>query len=86
MKIITQSWVLDVEIHLRSKSIGATITNGNTTSSQDKANTMIFLRHDLDEGLKLEYLTVKDPLALWTGLKELYDNLKAMVFPRAHYE
>ncbi|XP_060217057.1 uncharacterized protein LOC132644481 [Lycium barbarum] len=64
------SWVLNAEIHLDSKGLGATITQDNTTSSQDKAKTMIFFRHHLDEGLKVEYLTVKDPLELWTGLKE----------------
>ncbi|XP_015072627.1 uncharacterized protein LOC107016785 [Solanum pennellii] len=47
---------------------------------------MIFLRHHLDEGLKIEYLTVKDPLELWTDLKGRYDNLKATVLPRARYE
>ncbi|XP_049345394.1 uncharacterized protein LOC125833775 [Solanum verrucosum] len=70
------SWVLNVEIHLDAKGLGATITNGNTTSSQDKAKAMIFLRHHLNEGLKVEYLMVKDPLELWTGLKERYDHLK----------
>ncbi|XP_015159346.1 uncharacterized protein [Solanum tuberosum] len=45
------SWVLDAEIHLDAKGLGATITNGNTSSSQDKAKAMIFLRHHLDEGL-----------------------------------
>ncbi|XP_049363538.1 uncharacterized protein LOC125828266 [Solanum verrucosum] len=47
---------------------------------------MIFLRHHLDEGLKVEYLTVKDPLESWTGLKERYDHFKATVLPRARYE
>ncbi|XP_059282825.1 uncharacterized protein LOC132036487 [Lycium ferocissimum] len=70
------SWVLDAEIHLDAKGLGATITQDNTTSSQDKAKAMIFLRHHLDEGLKVEYLTVKDPLELWTGLKERYDHIK----------
>ncbi|XP_049356433.1 uncharacterized protein LOC125821054 [Solanum verrucosum] len=70
-------WVLDAEIHIDAKGLGATITNGNTASSQDKAKAMIFLRHHLDEGLKVEYLTVKDPFELWTGLKERYDHLKA---------
>ncbi|XP_049410332.1 uncharacterized protein LOC125873437 [Solanum stenotomum] len=51
------SWVLDAKIHLDAKGLGATITNGNTTSSQDKAKAMIFLRHHLDERLKVEYLT-----------------------------
>ncbi|KAK4709648.1 hypothetical protein R3W88_004161 [Solanum pinnatisectum] len=44
---------------------------------------MIFLRHHLDESMKVEYLTVKDPLALWIGLKGRYDHLKATVLPRA---
>ncbi|XP_049364510.1 uncharacterized protein LOC125829315 [Solanum verrucosum] len=71
------SWVLNAKIHLDAKGLGATITNGNTSSSQDKEKAMIFLRRHLDEGLKVEYLTVKDPLELWTGLKERYDHLKA---------
>ncbi|XP_070025423.1 uncharacterized protein [Nicotiana sylvestris] len=80
------SWVLDAEIHLAAKGLGNTITHGNEASSQDKAKAMIFLRHHLDEGLKVEYLTVKDPLELWTGLKERYDHLKATVLSRARYE
>nr|XP_004234302.1 uncharacterized protein LOC101245730 [Solanum lycopersicum] len=70
------SWVLDVEIHLTAKGLKATINQGNEASSQDKAKAMIFLRHHLDEGLKIEYLTVKDPLKLWTDLKGRYDHLK----------
>ncbi|XP_015165131.1 uncharacterized protein [Solanum tuberosum] len=80
------SWVLDAEIHLDAKGLGTTITEGNATSSQDKVKAMIFLRHHFDEGLKAEYLTVKDPLELWTGLKERYDHLKATVLPRDCYD
>ncbi|XP_075112107.1 uncharacterized protein LOC142182082 [Nicotiana tabacum] len=80
------SWVLDAEIHLVIKYFGNTITQGNEASSQDKAKAMIFFRHHLDEGLKVEYLTVKVPLELWNGLKEMYDHLKATVLPRARYE
>ncbi|XP_019230746.1 PREDICTED: uncharacterized protein LOC109211653 [Nicotiana attenuata] len=80
------SWVLDAEIHLVAKGLGNAITQGNEASSQDKAKSMIFLCHHLDEGLKVEYLTVKDPPELWTGLKERYDHLKATVLPRARYE
>ncbi|XP_069148734.1 uncharacterized protein [Solanum lycopersicum] len=54
------SW--DVEIHLAAKGLDATITQGNEASSQDKAKAMIFLRHHLDEGLKIDNLTVKDSL------------------------
>ncbi|TMX04314.1 hypothetical protein EJD97_010059 [Solanum chilense] len=38
---------------------------------------MILLCHHLDESLKVEYLTVKDPLGLWISLKGRYDHLKA---------
>ncbi|KAH0633359.1 hypothetical protein KY284_036145 [Solanum tuberosum] len=80
------SWVLDVEIHLTVKGLGDCIIKGNKASSQDKTKAMIFLRHHLDESLKVEYLTVKDPLELWIGLKGRYDHLKATVLPRARYE
>ncbi|XP_069152897.1 uncharacterized protein [Solanum lycopersicum] len=58
------SWVLDVEIHLAAKGLDATITQGNEASSQDKAKAVIFLRHHLDEGLKIEYLTIISQLKL----------------------
>ncbi|KAK4719669.1 hypothetical protein R3W88_018007 [Solanum pinnatisectum] len=83
------SWVLDAEIHLTANGLGDCIIEGNKASSQDKAKAMIFLRHHLDESLKVEYLkylTVKDPLELWIDLKGRYDHLKATVLPRARYE
>ncbi|KAK9676807.1 hypothetical protein RND81_11G102500 [Saponaria officinalis] len=64
------SWVLDAEIHLDANGLGETIKEGNTTTTQNKAKAMIFLHHQLCEGLKYEYLTVKDPLILWKNLKE----------------
>ncbi|XP_019246333.1 PREDICTED: uncharacterized protein LOC109225983 [Nicotiana attenuata] len=79
-------WVLDAENHLDAKGLGDTIKEGNEASSQDKAKAMILLGHHLDEGLKREYLTLKDPFQLWTGLKERYDQLKATVLPRARRE
>nr|XP_004239523.1 uncharacterized protein LOC101245254 [Solanum lycopersicum] len=80
------SWILDAEIHLAAKGLHATITQKNEASSQDKAKAMVFLRHHLDEDLKIEYLTVKDPLELWTDLKGRYDHLKATMLRRARYE
>ncbi|XP_004245369.1 uncharacterized protein [Solanum lycopersicum] len=80
------SLVLDAEIHLAAKGRDATITQRNEATSQDKAKAMIFLRHHLDEGLKIEYLTVKNLLELWTDLKGRYDHLKTTVLPRARYE
>ncbi|PIN09360.1 hypothetical protein CDL12_18062 [Handroanthus impetiginosus] len=80
------SWVLDAEIHLDAKGLGAAIIAENEISSQDKAKTIIFLRHHLHEGLKAEYLTVKDPLELWNNLKERYDHQKTVILPKARYD
>lgn len=76
------SWVLDAEIHLDAKGLGNTIIQRNEVSNKDKAKAMIFRRHHLHEGLKTEYLTVKDPLE-WISLKDRYDHLKLTVLPRA---
>ncbi|XP_016486394.2 uncharacterized protein LOC107806696 [Nicotiana tabacum] len=80
------SWVLDAEIHLAAKALENIIIQENEISGQDKAKAMIFLRHHLDEWLKTEYLTLKDPFELWSSLKERYDHLKATILPRARYE
>ncbi|XP_027152210.1 uncharacterized protein LOC113752288 [Coffea eugenioides] len=66
--------------------LGNTIVDKNDASNQDRAKAMIFLRRHLDEGLKVEYLTVKDPLVLWQDLKERYDHLKLVVLPKARYD
>jgi hypothetical protein len=42
-----------------------TIKEENNASLQDRAKIMIFIHHLLHEGLKVEYLTIKDLLILW---------------------
>ncbi|XP_027180851.1 uncharacterized protein LOC113779468 [Coffea eugenioides] len=66
--------------------LGNTIVDENDASNQDRAKAMIFLRRHLDERLKVEYLTVKDPLVLWRDLKERFDHLKLVVLPKARYD
>ena len=80
------SWVLDAEIHLDAMGLGDTIKEENKASNQNCARAMIFLRHHLDEILKIEYLTVKDPLVLWKNLKERFDHLKMVIHPKAQYD
>ena len=67
-------WVLDAEIHLDAMNLGNTIKEENDASLQDRAKALIFLRHHFDEGLKGEYLTVKDPFIIWNNLRERYDH------------
>ena len=80
------SWILDAEIHLDAMNLGNTIKGGNTSSLQNRAKALIFLHHHIDEGLKSEYLTVKDPLILWMSLKERYDHKKTVIIPKARYD
>ncbi|XP_070040275.1 uncharacterized protein [Nicotiana tomentosiformis] len=80
------TWVLDVEIHLDAMGLEDAIKDKNKVSTQDYAKALIFLRHHFVERLKIEYLTVKDPLVLWNGLKERYDNLKLVTLPQARYD
>ncbi|XP_070039269.1 uncharacterized protein [Nicotiana tomentosiformis] len=70
------SWVLDAEIHLDVMGLADIIKDKNQSSNQDRAKAMIFIRHHLNEGLKMEYLTVKDPFILWNNLKDRYNYLK----------
>ena len=80
------SWVLDVEMHLIFEELGDTIIEGSEASSQIKAKAMIFLRHQLHEDLKNEYLTVKDPEILWKDLKDMFDHQKTVVLPKARFD
>ncbi|XP_056690231.1 uncharacterized protein [Spinacia oleracea] len=47
---------------------------------------MIFLCHHLHEGLKIEYLTVKDPQVFRSNLKERYGHQKTVILPKARYD
>jgi len=67
------SWILDAEIHVDAIGLDDAIKEGNKASQQDKAKPMIFLRRHLHEGLKIEYLTTKDPFVMWKNLNERYD-------------
>ena len=68
------SWILDMEMHFASMGLSETINKENEISTQDKAKTIIFLRRHIDEGLKCEYFTMKNPSAIWKNLKERYDH------------
>ena len=63
-----------------------TIKKTNTSSKQDKAKSMIFLRRHLDDSLKFEYLTIKDPSTLWKNLQERYDHQKEVILPTSRDE
>ena len=76
------SWVLDTEIHLDEMNLGNTIKEGNDASLQDCVRALIFLRHHIDEGLKGEYLMVKDHFIIWNNLRERYDHQKIVILQK----
>ncbi|KAL6225817.1 hypothetical protein ACLB2K_004666 [Fragaria x ananassa] len=80
------SRVLDAQIHLQASNLRNTIKEGNTVSQQDRAKAMIFLCHHIHEGLKDEYLTIKDPLELWKALAERYAHQKDVILLRVRFE
>jgi hypothetical protein len=66
--------------------LGDTIKYDDEASSQNKVKTMIFLCRHLHEELKIEYITIKDPLILWKNLKDKYDHQKTVILLKAHYD
>ncbi|XP_068319784.1 uncharacterized protein [Pyrus communis] len=78
--------VLDSKIHLETGNLRDTISEDNSSSSQDRAKAMIFIRRHLDEALKREYLTVEDLLTLWKALRNRYNHQTAVILPRARYK
>ncbi|XP_051126319.1 uncharacterized protein LOC127248141 [Andrographis paniculata] len=63
-----------------------TIAWDKNSPSQDRAKTMIFLCHHIDEALKMQYVTLESALELWERLKERYDHLRLTLLPRARRE
>ncbi|CAN6681017.1 unnamed protein product [Malus baccata var. baccata] len=68
------TWVLDNKIHLEAANLGDNIREESSSSSQDRAKAMIFIRRHLNEALKNEYLTIEDPLAFWKALRNRYNH------------
>ncbi|KAK8357435.1 hypothetical protein V6Z12_A05G418700 [Gossypium hirsutum] len=80
------SWVLVAEIHLDAKGLGNSILADKEASNQGKEKAMIFIRHHLHEGLKVEYLIVNDLLELWKNLKARFNHQKTVILPKARYD
>ncbi|XP_056861965.1 uncharacterized protein LOC130509791 [Raphanus sativus] len=79
-------WALDTKIILKSKNLGACITDGNESSEKDRYSAILIIRHHLAESLKDQYLTIENPLELWTELKSRYDHQRTVLLPKALYD
>ena len=59
-------WVLDTKIILKSKGLGECITEGNNASEKDRYSAILIIRHHLIKSPKDQYLTIENPVDLWT--------------------
>ena len=79
-------WALDTKIILKSKGLGECITEDNNASEKDRYEAILIIRHHLIESLKDQYLTIENPLDLWTELKTRYDHQRTVLLPKAMYD
>ncbi|XP_048615937.1 uncharacterized protein LOC111215294 [Brassica napus] len=79
-------WALDTNINLRSKELGDTIIKGNNETDKNRYMAISIIRHHLNESLKDQYLTMENPLELWTALRRRYDHQKTVLLPKARHE
>ncbi|XP_024011242.1 uncharacterized protein LOC112086515 [Eutrema salsugineum] len=80
------SWAVGAKIHLRGNGVLDTIDKSETTSDEKKAKAMIFLLHHIDNSLKEEYITKKNPADLWQSLKDRFDHQKYVILPKVKHE
>ncbi|XP_048621822.1 uncharacterized protein LOC125596934 [Brassica napus] len=77
---------LDTKINLRSKELVDTIIKGNNETDKNQYMAISIIRHHLIEGLKDQYLTMENPLDIWTALHRRYDHQKKVLLPKARHE
>ncbi|XP_033133932.1 uncharacterized protein LOC117127498 [Brassica rapa] len=80
------SWVTNVELHLESLGLSETVKEINTSTPQEKAKSVIFLRRHLDESIIYDYANMRDPKELWKSLKDRFDHQKDITLPLARDE
>ena len=79
-------WALDAKIILKSKGLGECITEDNNASEKDRYSAILIIRHHLIESLIDQYLTIENPLDLWTELKMRYDHQRTVLLPKAIFD
>ncbi|KAL5826714.1 hypothetical protein ACOSQ3_018550 [Xanthoceras sorbifolium] len=80
------SWIIDVELRLKSECLYNTIEERNESSEKDKSTAMVILRHHLHQDLNAQYFTITEPEVMWQELKYQYNHPSAITLPNARYE
>ncbi|XP_074278540.1 uncharacterized protein LOC141602127 [Silene latifolia] len=79
-------WKDDVIAHLGAKGLEHTVEVGNFGTYQEKQQAHIFIRHHMDEGLKNEYLRIRDSSQLWARLEERFGHQQYVLLPKLRHE
>ncbi|XP_074318041.1 uncharacterized protein LOC141654825 [Silene latifolia] len=79
-------WKDDVIAHLGAKGLEHTVKIGNFGTYQEKQQAHIFIRHHMDEGLKNEYLRIRDSSELWARLEERFGHQQYVLLPKLCHE
>ncbi|CAN6695662.1 unnamed protein product [Malus baccata var. baccata] len=69
--------VLNTKIHMEAENLGDTIRKESSSSSQDRAKAMIFIRRHLDEALKCESVSPLEDLEKHIQLPANGDSSKS---------
>ena len=77
------SWVMDLKVSLSTLGlyicIDDTVAGFVTPSSMSNYSALEVMRSHIHPDLKLEYMYEEDPRALWTSLKNRYEQHKALI-------
>ncbi|XP_018458489.1 uncharacterized protein LOC108829324 [Raphanus sativus] len=58
----------------------------NEATKKENSQTLMNIRHHIEESLKSQYLTVSNPYELWKEFKMRYDHQKTLILPGATYD
>jgi len=80
------SWAMDLKVSLSTlglyRCIDETAAGTVTPSSMSNYSALKVMRNHIHQDLKMEYMYEEDPRALWTALKNRYEQHKAIILPR----
>ena len=84
------SWAMDLKVNLSTlglyRCIDDTVAGSVTPSSMSNYSALKVMRNHIHSHLKMEYMYEEDPRALWTSLKNRYEQYKAIILPEATHE
>ena len=83
-------WAMDLKVSLSTNGLYRCIddtTDGTVPpSNMSKFSALRIIRNHIHPDLKMEYMLEEDPRALWTSLKNRYEQHMAIILPEASHE